>query len=150
MWAFGFVMPSVLVCGFLMCEVLAPGEWPFPSPRPGLVCSPNRLEPGTAVTLRMKVPHGAELSVFTPAGRSLVVVPFVTKGTHAPGAGFDYMAQVTLRTDTVAGGGAPGSRPERIFTDSGAYMLRVSSEAELNASEVCRLRYTPDDAGGRR
>jgi len=74
----------------------------------------------------------------------------VTKGTHAPGAGFDYMAQLTLRTDTVAGVGAPGSRPERVFTDPGVYVLRVSSEAELNASEVCRVRYTPEDAGGRR
>src|SRR5438552_18036442 len=125
MWAFGFVMPAVLAGGFLMFELLAPGEWPFPNPRPGLVCSPNRLEPGTAVTLRMKVPHGAELSVFTPAGRSLVVVPFVTKGTHAPGAGFDYMAQVTLRPDTGAGVGAPGSRPERSFPDSGCGMLTV-------------------------
>ena len=150
MWAFGFVMPAVLAGGFLMFELLAPGQWPFPNPRPGLVCSPNRLEPGTAVTLRMRVPHGAELTIFTPSGRSLVVVPFVTKGTHAPGAGFDFMAQVTLRTDTLAGVGAPGSRPERVFTDSGVYVLRVSSEAELNASEVCRLRFAPKDAGGRR
>ena len=141
LWAFGFVMPAVLAGGFLMFELLAPGEWPFPNPRPGLVCGPVQLEPGTAVTMRMSVPHGAELSVFTPAGRSLVVVPFVRKGTQPLGAGFDYMARLTLGTDTVRGFVAPGSRAERVFTDSGVYVLRVSSEAEFNASQVCRVRY---------
>ena len=141
MWAFGFVMPAVLAGGFLMFELLAPGQWPFPNPRPGLVCGPTRLEPGTAFTLRMNAPHGAELSVFTPAGRSLVVVPFMRKGTQPQGAGFDYVTLLTLRTDTVAGVAAPGSRPERVFTDSGVYVVRVSSEAEFNASLVCRVRF---------
>ena len=141
MWALGFVMPAVLAGGFLMFELLAPGQWPFPNPRPGLVCAPSRLEPGTALTMRMSTPHGAELSVFTPAGRSLVVVPFVSKGTHPRGSGFDYMARMTLRPDTVTGSAAPGSRPERVFMDSGVYVLRVSSEAEISGSQVCRVRY---------
>ena len=141
MWAFGFVMPAVLAGGFLMFELLAPGQWPFPNPRPGLVCAPAQLEPGSAVTMRMRVPHGAELSVFTPAGRSLVVVPFMRKGTEPRGAGFDYLDHLTLATDTVTGFAGLGSRPERVFTDSGVYVLRVSSEAELDASQVCRVRY---------
>src|SRR5881628_1833033 len=89
-WAFGFVVPAVLAGGFLMFDVLAPGQWPFPNPRPGLVCDPARLDPGTHFTLRMRVPHGAELSVFTPTGRSLVVVPFLRKGTQPRGSGFAY------------------------------------------------------------
>ena len=141
MWAFGFVTPAVLAGGFLMFDLLAPGQWPFPNPRPGLVCDPSQLEPGAALTMRMSVPHGAELSVFTPAGRSLVVVPFVQKGTQPRGSGFDYTARLTLATDTVTGLAALGSRPERVFADSGVYMLRVSSEAEFNASQVCRVRY---------
>src|SRR6266516_2243285 len=44
MWAFGFVMPAVLAGGFLMFDLLAPGQWPFPNPRPGLVCDPSQLE----------------------------------------------------------------------------------------------------------
>src|SRR6266513_3308878 len=56
LWVFGFVMPAVLAGGFLMFELVAPGEWPFPHPRPPLACSPERLKPGTELTLRMNVP----------------------------------------------------------------------------------------------
>ncbi len=141
LWAFGFVMPALLAGGFLIFEILAPGQWPFPNPRPGLVCGPSQLKPGTALSLQMSVPHGAELSVFTPKGRSLVIVPYVSKGTQPPGSGFGYMARWTVRADTLAGLALGGSRPERVFTDSGVYTMRVSSEAEFSASLVCRVRY---------
>jgi hypothetical protein len=140
-WAFGFVMPAFLAGGFLIFEILAPGQWPFPNPRPGLVCGPSQLKPGTSLSLRMSVPHGAELSVFTPNGRSLVIVPYVRKGTQPPGSGFGYMARWTVRADTLAGLALGGSRPERVFTDSGVYLVRVSSEAEFSASLICRVRY---------
>jgi hypothetical protein len=149
-WGFGFVMPALLAGGFLVFDLLAPEQWPFPNPRPGLVCDPARLDSGTAVTLRMRVPHGAELTVFTPAGRSLVLVPFTRKGSLSQGSGFDYLGRLTLRADTVVGFASPGSRSEPVFTDSGVYTLRISSEAEFNASEVCRIRYAPKDAGSRR
>ena len=142
-WAFGFVVPAVLAGGFLMFDVVAPGQWPFPNPRPGMSCGPKQLDSGATLTLRMRVPHGAELSVFTPGGRSLVVVPFVRKGTVPRGQGFDFMPRLTIRADTVAGLVTPGSKPERVFTDSGVYALRVSSEGELDASLVCRVRYSP-------
>jgi len=140
-WAFGFVTPALLACGFLIFELLAPGQWPFPNPRPGLVCGPSRLAAGSTLTLRMRVPHGAELSVFTPQGRSLVIVPYVRKGTQPPGSGFDYLARWAVRADTLAGLALGGSRPERVFTDSGVYTVRVSSEAEFSASLICRVRY---------
>jgi len=140
-WAFGFVMPALLAGGFLIFELMAPGQWPFPNPRPGLVCEPQRLAPNGRLTLRMSVPHGAELSVFTPQGRSLVIVPFVRKGTDPPHSGFAYRERLTLWTDTVTGRVTAGSVPERVFKDSGAYMLRVSEESEVSASRVCRVRY---------
>jgi len=140
-WAFGFVMPAILAGGFLIFEILAPGQWPFPNPRPGLVCGPSQLKPGTALSLRMGVPHGAELSVFTPQGRSLVIVPYVQKGTQPPGSGFSDIARWTVRADTLAGLALGGSRPERVFTDSGVYTMRVSSEGEFSASLICRVRY---------
>jgi hypothetical protein len=141
LWAFGFVMPAILAGGFLIFEILAPGEWPFPNPRPGLVCGPSQLKPGTALSLHMSVPHGAELSVFTPKGRWLVIVPYVQKGTQPPGSGFGYRARWTVRADTLAGLALGSSRPERVFTDSGVYTMRVSSEGEFSASLICRLRY---------
>jgi hypothetical protein len=89
----------------------------------------------------MSVPHGAELSVFTPKGRSLVIVPYVQKGTQPSGSGFGYTARWTVRADTLAGLALGGSRPERVFTDSGVYTMRVSSEGEFSASLICRVRY---------
>ena len=140
-WAFGFVVPALLAGGFLIFELMAPGQWPFPNPRPGLVCGPSQLKSGTSLSLRMRVPHGAELSVFTPSGRSLVIVPYVQNGTQAAGSGFDYLPRWTARADTLAGLALGGSRPERVFTDSGVYTIRVSSEGEFAASLICRVRY---------
>src|SRR5260370_29032117 len=119
-------MPAILAGGFLIFEILAPEQWPFPNPRPGLVCGPSQLKPGTALSLRMSVPHGPELSVFTPKGRWLAIVPYVGKGTQPPGSGFGYRARWTGRADTLAGLALGGARPERVFTHSGCYTLRVS------------------------
>ncbi|HLZ45170.1 MAG TPA: hypothetical protein VKQ05_05770 [Gemmatimonadales bacterium] len=143
LWAFGFVVPAMLAGGFLVFNLLAPDQWPFPNPRPALTCAPKRVHAGTELTLRMQVPHGAELTVFTPKGRALTVVPFVPRRSQAPGSGFGWTAHFALGVDTVAGTASAGSQPERVFTDSGVYMLSVSSEAELS-SLTCRVRY----AGG--
>ena len=143
-WTGAFVVPAVLAGGFLMFELVAPGEWPFPNPRPPLACAPQRLKPGTELTLRMNVPHGGELTVFTPNGRALVVVPFETKGSHPAGEGFPYVARYTLSTATVTGRVSPMTQPERVFTDSGLYLLRVSEEAELSGSQVCKVRVQLD------
>jgi hypothetical protein len=139
-WTWGFVLPALLSGAFLLFDLVAPDEWPFPNPRPDLVCSPKRVQPGDAVTLRMRIPHGSELSVFTPKGRALIVVPYVAKTAQA-GQGFAWMERLALATDTVAGRASPGGTPERVFTDSGVYVFSVSSEAELSASLVCRVRY---------
>ena len=140
-WAVGFVVPAVLAGGFLMLELLAPGAWPFPNPRPDIACVPRRLQPGGALTVRLTVPHGGELSVFTPSGRALVVVPYVAKTPGLdPASTFRYVRNVTLRTDTVAGRLSPALPPERVFTDTGVYVVSVSEEAELSASRVCRVR----------
>src|SRR5258708_13708196 len=51
LWAFGFVMPALLAGGFLIFEILAPGQWPFPNRRPGSVCGPSHPNPVTQLTL---------------------------------------------------------------------------------------------------
>jgi hypothetical protein len=132
-WTIGFVLPALLAGGFLIFELLAPNQWPFPNPRPGLVCAPQRLQPGATLTLKMSVPHGSQLTVFTPKGRSFVLIPY---GARA----FQDVDHFTLATDTL----------ERVFSDSGVYALTISSEGELSASRMCRVRYSsPKDAGGR-
>jgi len=123
-WVMAFVMPAVLAGGFLVFDLLAPSQWPFPNPRPGLVCAPLRLVPGGELTLRMTVPHGTQLTVFPPKGRSVVLIPYGTKA-------FRDIETLTLATDTLP----------RVFSDSGVYALTVSSEGEVTASEMCRVRY---------
>src|ERR1041385_5201426 len=103
LWMLGFVLPGVLAGGFLVLELIAPDNWPFPNPRPALACDPSQLQPGAAVTLRMRTPHGGELRVLTPAGLSLVIVPYLRKGREAEGQGFRYTRRLVLRTDTLAG-----------------------------------------------
>jgi hypothetical protein len=140
-WTGAFVLPALLAGGFVMFDLLAPNQWPFPNPRPNLACVPQRLQAGSRLTLRMSAPHGGELSVFTPGGKALVVVPFEA-GRSLPGArGFRDLDRYTVSTDTVTGRVTPMSRAERVFTESGIYVLRVSEEAEVSASRVCRVRY---------
>lgn len=141
-WAFGFVVPAILAGGFLMFNLVAPDEWPFPNPpRPSLVCVPPRVHSGVELMLRMRVPHGGELIVITPAGRALVVIPFARRSTQPLGSGFGFANRLVLSTDTVAGRLSPGARAERVFTDSGVYTFVINSEAELAAAQVCRVRY---------
>jgi len=122
-WVIAFVLPAVLAGGFLVFDLLAPRQWPFPNPRPGLVCAPRRLDPGGELTLRMTVPHGTQLTVFTPKGRSVVLIPYGMKA-------FRDVETLTLAMDTLP----------HVFSDSGVYALTVSSEGELTASEMCRVR----------
>jgi len=123
-WTGAFVVPAVLAGGFLMFDLVAPGEWPFPNPRPPLACAPQRLKAGAELTLRMSVPHGSQLTVFTPNGRAVVLVPYSAKQ-------FQGVERFTLATDTLPA----------VFTDSGVYALTISSEGELSGSEMCRVRY---------
>ena len=132
-WAWGFVLPAVLAAGFLMFELVAPNEWPFPNPRPPLVCEPRRVPEHGELTLRMSVPHGSQLTVFPPGGKAVVLIPYGQRP-------FQDVARLTLVTDTLP----------HVFRDSGVYALMVSWEGELTASLICRVRYVPEDAGGRR
>jgi len=123
-WTWGFVLPAVLSGAFLMFDLVAPNEWPFPNPTPPLVCTPQRLRSGGELTLNMSVPHGSQLTVFTPRGHAVVLIPYGARR-------FQDIARFTIATDTLA----------RVFADSGVYSLTVSTEGELSASRICRVRY---------
>jgi len=122
-WTWGFVLPAVLAAGFLMFELVAPREWPFPNPRPPLVCSPRVVQPGTELTLTMSVPHGTELAVFPPGGRAVTLIP----STNRP---FGDVPKITLLPDTLP----------QVFRDSGVYTVAVSTQGDV--TRVCRIRYT--------
>lgn len=94
------------------------------------MCVPPVLHPGAELTMRMRVPHGTQLAVFTPKGRSVVLIPFSAKA-------FRDVETLTLAVDTL----------RHVFADSGVYALTLSSEAELSASEMCRVRYGDSPKG---
>jgi hypothetical protein len=123
-WTWGFVLPAILSGAFLMFDLMAPNEWPFPNPKAPLACSPQQLRFGDELTLDMSVPHGSQLAVFTPRRGVIVLVPYGTKQ-------FQHVARVTLATDTL----------RHVFADDGLYAITVSSEGELSASLMCRVRY---------
>jgi hypothetical protein len=129
-WVIGFVMPAVLAGGFLVFDLVAPRQWPFPNPRPELVCAPRRLQPGGELTLHMSVPHGSQLTVFTPKGHSFVLIPYGARG-------FQDVDHFTLATDTLG----------QVFADSGVYALTISYEGELSASRMCRVRFSGMSSG---
>jgi len=123
-WTLGFVLPAILSGAFLMFDLMAPNEWPFPNPKPPLACTPRRLRFGDELTLDMSVPHGSQLTVFVPGGRAIVLIPYGAKP-------FQSVAHLTLATDTL----------RHVFADTGVYAITISAEGELSASLMCRVRY---------
>jgi hypothetical protein len=123
-WTWGFVLPAILSGAFLMFDLVAPNEWPFPNPKAPFACTPRQLRFGDELTLDMSVPHGTQLTVFTPHGRAIVLIPYGVRP-------FANVARLTLATDTLT----------RVFADSGLYAVTVSTEGELSASQMCRVRY---------
>jgi len=124
-WTLGFVLPAILSGAFLMFDLMAPNEWPFPNPKAPLACTPQRLRFGDELTLDMSVPHGTQLTVFTPHHGPIVLIPYGVRP-------FQNVAHLTMATDTLA----------HVFADSGVYAVTVSTEGELEATRMCRVRYT--------
>jgi hypothetical protein len=124
-WTWGFVLPAILSGAFLMFDLVAPNEWPFPNPKAPFACTPRQLRFGDELTLDMSVPHGTQLAIFTPGGRAVVLIPYGVRP-------FANVAHLTLATDTLT----------HVFADSGVYTVTVSTEGELSASQMCRVRYS--------
>lgn len=136
------VTPSLLAGALLAFGVIAPGEWAFPESRPAFACEPAALDPSSRLTLRLPVPHGGELGVFTPAHRYLVIIPF-TAGSALPQNRAQSFAYRSLQTLDVAHatGAAPGGGREPVFVDTGTYHLLVNPEGGVAASLACAVRY---------
>jgi hypothetical protein len=134
------IMPPVVAGGFLVFDLLFPGQWPFPNRPAALRCEPAVIARGDRVTLRMAVPHGGELGVFTPSGRYLYLIGFA-RGDTPREQRFEHRERVTLSSGATAGRLRPGAPPELVFSDTGTYTFRISEPAEVSASLSCSVRY---------
>jgi hypothetical protein len=144
-----FVTPPVFAGGFLVFALLYPGAWIFPAMPGPLRCSPETLGRGDTLTLRMLVPHGGELGVFTPSRGFLYIVDYGPR-TAPKDQRFEFRDRLSLATDRATGRaqqGAPSGRREvPIFTDTGTYLFRVSEAAEISPSLTCKVRYVGERA----
>lgn len=142
-WAWGalYVVPPVVAGAFVVFDLLSPAQWPFPSQRPALYCTPTTLDAHDTVTLEMLTPHGAELGVFLPDGRFLTVVPYAPATTPRVQR-FEYHDRLKLPVAAASGTVTGSSRPVPVFADSGTYVFRLSDLAELSASQTCSVRFT--------
>ena len=134
------IMPPVVAGGFLLFDLIFPRQWPFPNRPPALRCEPDVVARGDRLTLRMDMPHGGELGVFTPSGRFLYVVEFAPRGTPRSRR-FEQRERLTLPSGRATGRAQPGAAPVLVFSDTGTYTFRVSEPAEISASLTCRVRY---------
>jgi hypothetical protein len=144
-----FVTPPVVAGGFLVFALLYPGGWIFPSMPAPLRCAPDTLARGDTLTLRMVVPHGGQLGVFTPSRGFLYIVDYGPR-TAPKEQRFEFHGRVSLAADGATGRvleGAPPGYPEvPIFTDTGTYLFRVSDPAEISPSIMCNVRYVGEQA----
>jgi hypothetical protein len=141
-WAVVCVAPPLAAGGFLVFNLYAPNEWPFPDRggKPSFTCGPATLRPRDTVVLEMDGGHGEELGVFTPDGTFLYLM--------TP-SGRDEILRLR-RTDRMAidvararGALQPGGGRQPVFTLSGNYTFRWSEPIELSGSQVCTVRYVP-------
>ncbi len=141
-WGLCFVLPSLIAGGIVAFDALYPKQWTLAGEPPPFACTPATLKPGDTLTLRMDIPHGGELGVFTPRGRYLYVVPFSARSPRGT-PGFDRVAQLRLSTGGATAGATPDGPKQPIFTDSGTYQFQLSQVAEVSASLVCRVGFAP-------
>jgi hypothetical protein len=139
-----FVTPPVVAGGFLVFGWLFPGAWIFPKMPAPLRCAPDTLARGDTLTLRMMVPHGGQLGVYTPSRGFLYIVDYGPI-TAPKEERFEFRGRFSLAADRATGRvleSAPPGHPEvPIFTDTGTYLFRVSDAAEISPSLTCSVRY---------
>jgi hypothetical protein len=150
-WGLAFVLPSLLAGVFVALDGIYPRAWVFGDEPPPFVCAPAALVFGDTLTLKMETPHGGELGVFTPTGRFLYIVPFAA-GSRQRETGFDWRAELQVRTRDATGTIVPGGPRQRIFADSGVYQFQLDEPASTAATLGCRVGYagTPERTPGQR
>jgi hypothetical protein len=141
-WALLCVAPPVAAGGFLVFNLYAPNEWPFPDRAmgPRFACRPAIVGARDTVTLEMEGAHGEELGVFTPDGTFLYLM---TPGGRDEVLRVRRMDRVSIDVPRARGAMQPGARRQPVFTQAGKYTFRWSEAAEINASQLCAVQYAP-------
>jgi hypothetical protein len=133
-WRLLFVVPPLGAGLLLVFGVMAPGNLRFPGERPPMLCRPAELGAGDTLVVEMTVPHGGELTVTDPRGRTTVLLPFAPAAVPADQR-FDNQKLVRLPVERVAAAG-----------DTGTYVLYISSVGELSGTTSCRVRVSAPTA----
>jgi hypothetical protein len=139
-WAVLCVAPPLAAGGFLVFNLYAPNEWPFPDRigKPGFTCGPATLHPRDTVVLEMDGGHGEELGVFTPDGTFLYLM---TPSGRDEILRLRRTKRMSIDVARALGSLQPGGGRQPVFTRPGKYTFRWSEAIELNASQVCTVRY---------
>jgi hypothetical protein len=141
-WAMLCVAPPVAAGGFLVFNLFAPNEWPFPDRvgGPRFACRPATLHARDTLVLETDGPHGEELGVFTPGGPFLYLL---TPTNQADVLRMRRTDRLAIHVAQARGAQQPGARRQPVFTRAGVYTFRWSENTELSASLLCRVRYAP-------
>jgi hypothetical protein len=141
-WALLAVAPPVAAGGFLVFDLFAPKQWPFPDRvmGPTFTCRPDTVHARDTLVLEMDGGHGEELGVFTPDGTFLYLM---TPGSRDEVLRVRRMARVSIDVPRARGSFQPSGRRQPVFTRAGVYTFRWSEAVELNASQLCRVWYAP-------
>lgn len=138
-WRVVFVLPPVAAAFALTFAMLVPGALPLPSERPPLLCAPTTLAPDDTLRIEMITPHGGELTVTTPDGRTLTVVPFAPAGTPAAQR-FEHQRRLRLPVRQAHGRSIADGRWLPVFQDTGTYVFHLHSIPDVSGLLRCDAR----------
>jgi hypothetical protein len=140
-WDSLLVVPPLVLGLAVVTELIVPGYVPLPGRPPAIHCAPSALDSHDTLHVRLEPPHGGELTVITPAGRSLIVVPFAAASVPRAKR-FEEQPETAFVVAHTTGVTHGGAAAELVFTDTGRYLIRVSGVAEVAASLTCTVRFT--------
>jgi len=137
------VAPAVVLGAIVAGAFILPGQWTMPGTPPPLTCAPTEVAPGDTITLRMRVPHGGELGVFTPRRGYYSIRSTPPAGTVPDAARFEYRDRLVIPTASAAGRRVNAGARERVFADSGTYMFSLSEYKDVSMAITCAVHYRP-------
>jgi hypothetical protein len=138
-WRVVFVLPPVAAAFALTFAILVPGALPLPSERPPMLCAPAELLPDDTLGIEMITPHGGQLTVTTPDGRSLTVVPFAPAATPAAQR-FEHQRRVRLPVRLAHGRDIGDGRWLPVFRDTGTYVFHLHAIPDVSGLLSCDAR----------
>jgi hypothetical protein len=140
LWRLLIVLPAVGAALLLAFNTLYPNALRLPSERPPILCEPAVVRTGDTLVIEMITPHGGELTVTNPRGRTLVVVPFAAASVPIPQR-FERQPVLRLPVDRASGQPVSSGRSERVFQDSGTYTFQLNAIPDVSGTLLCRAHF---------